>query len=279
MRRRRWFRVLVVIVAIVAAFMLYRVLGVYEFRAGECHALAPRTFAATYPQRLTVMLFNIEGHASLLRSDHIEQIAAVIRKYAPDVVGINEAHRGTWQARFGDHTEQLRLLTGMNVAFGQSYTFMGGSFGNAVLTRGEIVTKDVHDLPGTGEPRSLLESTVRINGGVIQFYVTHTTAWGSMNRATRDTQLKCLLAHLHTSSHPYILVGDLNAPPDAPEIRTFLANDGMRFAGDPKTPTHRVLEERLDYILTDPGWVVRSARVLDDGPSDHRPVLAELIHP
>ena len=41
----------------------------------------------------------------------------------------------------------------------------------------------------------------------------------------------------------------------------------------------RVLEKRLDYILTDPGWIVRSARVLDDGPSDHRPVLAELTHP
>jgi endonuclease/exonuclease/phosphatase family metal-dependent hydrolase len=40
-----------------------------------------------------------------------------------------------------------------------------------------------------------------------------------------------------------------------------------------------VLEQRLDYILTDPGWKLRSARVLDDGPSDHRPVLAELVHP
>ena len=83
------------------------------------------------------MVFNIEGHASLLRSDHIEQIAAVIRKYNPDVVGINEAHRHTWQSRFEDHTEQLRLLTGMNVAFGRSYRFLGGDFGNAVLTRGD----------------------------------------------------------------------------------------------------------------------------------------------
>jgi endonuclease/exonuclease/phosphatase family metal-dependent hydrolase len=261
------------------ALLAYRVFGVYEFRTGDCSALAPRKFAPTYPKRLTVMTFNIEGHASLLNSHHIEEIAAVIRKYAPDVVGINEAHRGTWQARFGDHTEQLRLLTGMNVAFGQSYEFMGGSFGNAMLTRGDIVSTDVHELPGTGEPRSVLESVVRINDGVIQFYVTHTTAWGSVNRGTRDVQLKCLLAHVRTSGHPFILVGDLNAAPDAPEIASFLAQDGMRFAGDPKTPTHRILETRLDYILVDPGWIVRSSRVLDDGPSDHRPVLAELIHP
>jgi endonuclease/exonuclease/phosphatase family metal-dependent hydrolase len=277
-RVRLRYRILLIVAAIFLAGVAYRVLGVYEFRSGECTAVAPRRFAPTYPPRLTVMTFNIEGHASLLRSDHIEQIAAVIRKYAPDVVGINEAHRGTWQARFDDHTEQLRLLTGMNVAFGRSYTFLGGDFGNAVLTRGELVSTDLHELPGTGEPRTVLENVIRINGGVIQFYVTHTTAWGSVNREARRAQLHCLLAHVRTSSHPFIMVGDLNAPPDAPEMAEFLAQDGMRFAGDPKTPTHRVLEQRLDYVLTDPGWTVRSARVLDDGPSDHRPVLVELIH-
>jgi endonuclease/exonuclease/phosphatase family metal-dependent hydrolase len=276
---RRRYKILLLIASIFVAMLAYRVLGVYEFRSGECTARAPKRFAETYPKRLTVMTFNIEGHASLLNSGHIEEIAAVIRKYAPDVVGINEAHRGTWQARFGDHTEQLRLLTGMNVAFGQSYTFLGGDFGNAMLTRGDVLSTDVHELPGTGEPRTVLESAVRINGGIVQIYVTHTTAWGSVNRETRRAQLHCLLAHVRTSGHPFILVGDLNAPPDAPEMAEFLANDGMRFAGDPKTPTHRVLEQRLDYILGDPGWVVRSARVLDDGPSDHRPVLAELVHP
>jgi endonuclease/exonuclease/phosphatase family metal-dependent hydrolase len=276
--RQRILRVLFVIAALFVAMLAYRVLGVYEFRSGECKALAPRTFAPTYPTHLTVMTFNIEGHASLLKSHHLEEIAAVIRKYAPDIVGINEAHRGTWQARFADQTEQLRLLTGMNVAFGESYSFLGGEFGNAMLTRGDIVSTDVHELPGTGEPRTILESVVRINGGTIQFYVTHTTAWGPVNRDARRTQLHCILAHVRSSGHPFILVGDLNAPPAAPEIAEFLANDGMRLAGDPKTPTHRVLETRLDYILADPGWIMRSARVLDDGPSDHRPVLAELVH-
>jgi endonuclease/exonuclease/phosphatase family metal-dependent hydrolase len=276
---RRRYKILLAIVLFFVAIAAYRVLGVYRFRSGECDARPARVFAPTYPKRLVVMAFNIEGHASLLRSGHIEEVAATIRKYAPDVVGINEAHRGTWQARFGDHVEQLRLLTGMNVVFGRSYTFMGGHFGNAVLTRGEIVSSEVHELPGTGEPRSLLDTVIRVNGGTIEFYVTHTTAWGSMNREARRGQLNCILTHIRSSRHPFILVGDLNAPADAPELAEFLARDGMRSAGDPATPTHRVLEQRLDYILGDPGWIVRSARVLDDGPSDHRPVLAELVHP
>lgn len=272
-------RTLLVFGVLVLIVVAYRVLGVYEFRSGECTALKPRRFASTYPKHLTVMTFNIEGHASLLREDHIAEVAKTIVKYHPDVVAINEAHRGTWQARFGDHVEQLRRLTGMNGVFGRSYTFLGGEFGNAVLTRGQIVKADVHKLPGTGEPRSLLETVVRVNGGLIEMYVTHTTAWASMNKATRDLQLQCVNAHLNASAFPFIVAGDLNAPPDSEEMARFLHHNTLQFVGDAKVPTHRVMEQRLDYILADPGWQVRSSRVLDDGPSDHRPVLAELVHP
>jgi endonuclease/exonuclease/phosphatase family metal-dependent hydrolase len=276
MRRLRKTLLIVLIVAVVA--VSYRVLGVYEFRSGECTALPPRHFESSYPAHLTVMTFNIEGHASLLRTDHIEQIASTIRKYNPDIVGINEAHRGTWQSRFTDHAEQLRQLTGLNVAYGRSYRFMGGDFGNAILTRGEILSTDVHKLPGTGEPRSLLEALIRVNGGIVQFYVTHTSAWGGINRAARRDQLRCINAHVQASGHPFILTGDLNAPPESPEIAAFLGTNVLKFAGDPHAATHKVVGQRLDYILTDGGWTVRTARVLDDGPSDHRPVLAELVH-
>ncbi len=272
-------RTLLILAVIVAVGVAYRVLGVYELRSGECTALPPRNFASTYPKRLVVMTFNIEGHASLVRADHIEEVAKTIRKYNPDVVAINEAHRGTWQARFGDHVEELRRRTGMNGVFGRSYSFLGGEFGNAVLTRGTILKADVHKLPGTGEPRSLLETVVRVNGGIVEMYVTHTTAWASINKATRDRQLQCVNAHVRASGFPFIVAGDLNAPPESEEIARFLNRNVLQFVGDAKTPTHRLMEQRLDYILVDPGWTVRSARVLDDGPSDHRPVLAELIHP
>jgi endonuclease/exonuclease/phosphatase family metal-dependent hydrolase len=257
----------------------YRILGVYEFRSGECSAVPPRKFAPTYPKHLVVMTFNIEGHASLLKSHHIEEVAKTILKYKPDIVGINEAHRNTWQARFGDHVEQLERLTGMKAAFGRSYIFAGGEFGNAMLTRGRILSKEVHDLPGTGEPRTLLETVVSVNGGLVDFYVAHTAAWASLNESTRDVQMQCINAHLRASRHPFILTGDLNAPPDSPEISRFLGTNDLQFVGNPKEPSHRVMEQRLDYILVDSGWQVRGSRVLDDGPSDHRPVIAELTHP
>lgn len=278
--RRRLKRTFLVLLAIIILSVSYRVLGVYQFRSGECTARPARKFSSTYPKRLVVMAFNIEGHATLIRGDdHIDDIADVIREYKPDVVGINEAHRGTWQARFGDHVDALAKRTGMTALFGRSYTFMGGHFGNAVLTRGRVLRSDVHNLPGTGEPRSLLEAVLEVNGGTIEVYVTHVTAWAKLGAEAREDQLQCINAHIRAAAHPFILLGDLNAPPEAEEMKKFLDRNVLQLAGDPATPTHRVMEQRLDYILIDPGWQVRAARVLDDGPSDHRPVLAELVHP
>lgn len=278
-RFRRTRRVATFFAAIILIVIAYRILGVYEFRSGECSPPSPGKFQPTYPQRLVVMTYNIEGHASLLKPHHIEEIAKTIQRHQPDIVAINEAHRGTWQARFGDHVEQLRRLTRMNGAFGRSYTFLGGDFGNAVLTRGEVVRASVHDLPGTGEPRAVFESVVRVNGGVIELYVTHLAAWGSINAKTRDLQLQCLADHVRASAHPFILAGDLNAAPDAEEIRKFLQLGIVSEALATPVPTHKVMEKQLDHILVSSGWKVRSARVLDEGPSDHRPVLVELGPP
>jgi endonuclease/exonuclease/phosphatase family metal-dependent hydrolase len=277
--RRFLKRTAVVIAVIVVAGIAYRVFGVYRFRSGECSARKPMHFALTYPKRLLVMTYNIEGHASLLKPHHIEEIAATIRRYHPDVVGLNEVHRGTWQARFGDHTKLLAKLTGMNVVFGTSYRFAGGDFGNAVLTRGQIVSSEVHEMPGIGEPRTLLETILRVNGGTIEFYVGHTAAWASINEKVRGEQLQCMNEHLNASAYPFILVGDLNAPPESGEVVKFLDRNTLQFVGDRKAPSHKLMEQRLDYILADPGWQVRWSRVADEGPSDHRPVIAELVHP
>ncbi len=44
---------------------------------------------------------------------HLAEIARVIREQRPDVVALQEVHRGTWQARFRDQPAELARLTGM----------------------------------------------------------------------------------------------------------------------------------------------------------------------
>jgi endonuclease/exonuclease/phosphatase family metal-dependent hydrolase len=227
-----------------------------------------------------VMTYNIEGDAELFKgSKHIDDIAAVINQIKPDIVGLNEVHRSTWQARFEDQVGRLQRLTHMNGVFGRSYSELGGAFGNAMLTRGAIVSADVHNLPCAGEPRSLLATTIRIDHATIQVYVGHVAAWGGFNSSIRSKQLDCLGSHVRVSKYPHILTGDFNAPPESTEISRFRQlNTTLQICGADLPITQRLMKKRIDYIFADLGWQVREAHVVEAGPSDHFPVVAELTH-
>ncbi len=274
-------RVTLILSTVILAVAGYRFAFIYRWRTGDCATGGQPVQASTiYPRRLLVMTYNIEGDAELLKgSSHIDEIARVINEVNPDIVGLNEVHRGTWQARFHDQIARLQQLTHMNGVFGRSYSEVGGAFGNAMLTRGQIVAADVHNLPCAGEPRSLLATTVRIDHADIQFFVGHVASWGGLNRSTRDKQLECIGSHVRVSPYPHILTGDFNAPPEATEMARFRRlNTTLQICGAGLPPTQRVMNKRIDYIFADRGWQVRSARVLEAGPSDHFPVIAELWH-
>ncbi|HVT45236.1 MAG TPA: endonuclease/exonuclease/phosphatase family protein [Thermoanaerobaculia bacterium] len=291
-------RIVAILALSFAAFMTYRVFGVYTVRVGECAPpgtllvpsdrrsitvdgdrvayFPPRSPAAHAAPSLLVMSYNIEGHAARLDAQHLEEIAEVIRRHNPDVVGLQEVHRRTWQSRFEDQAERLAHLTGMKAFFGRSFSSWGGEYGNAVLTRWEIGGCLVHELPSLGEPRSLTECRIRIGENELSFFVTHLTTWGRLRRRMRAEQIECLMQLMRRSERPYILVGDFNASPSTPEMVELLRSDHLRACGAHDHPTHRLTRQHIDYIFSDHGWQTRSARVVREGPSDHWPLIAEL---
>ena len=227
--------------------------------------------------RLRVMSYNVGGHGARWSGRHVDRVAEAIVAAKPDLVGLQEVHRGTRQSRLADQAEALGRLTGMAVHFGKSYEMEGGGeFGNIVLTSGELRSAEVYPLPGPGEPRTLLHTIVDFHDSEIHFYVTHLAAWGRWGRAARSVQISGLVERLQQSDGPFILVGDLNAPPDAPEIGTLMAAELFRMCGDGTTITHRFMRQRIDYVFADPGWTTVSSEVIRSGPSDHWPVLVEL---
>ncbi len=225
---------------------------------------------------LRVLSYNIHGQAHLFDSRYLERIARVIRELEPDVVGLQEVHRGGWKARYEDQAAVIARLTGMEVAYGPSFEGRSASFGNAVLTSGDIEHVEVLPLPSPGEPRTLLRSRIRVGSFGLDFYVTHLAAWGRLGRSARGMQTNTLLERLPQSEGPFVLVGDLNAAPAAPELRPLLAAQLFRMCGDAAVCTHRIMRERIDYVFADPGWTTLSSRAIETGPSDHWPVLVEL---
>lgn len=221
------------------------------------------------------MSYNIQGHAAARRQDHLPKLAEVIAAVGADVVGLQEVH---WRTRASaiHQAEVLAKLTGMNVLFGKSTPMHGGEYGNAVLTRGEIVNSFVHPLPGSGEPRSVLQTDIAVHGGTIAFYVTHLAAWGRLLRVARMRQVAELGDIIARGSLPHVLVGDFNVPPGAEEIRTLLAHGHLRVVGDTKEVTFPMTRQRLDYVFCDPRWEFIDSEVIHRGPSDHWPLVVRL---
>jgi len=86
-----------------------------------------------------------------------------------------------------------------------------------------------------------------------------------------------------TPRESLVLLGDLNATPDAPEIAeitkdltdTWLeAGVGPGYTYDAANPT-----KRIDYVLTSGGVVARTAAVATTDSSDHLPVVVDVVLP
>jgi endonuclease/exonuclease/phosphatase family metal-dependent hydrolase len=232
---------------------------------------------------LRVMSYNMLGQASLLSGAYLRWVAQAIERERPDLVGLQEVHRGTWTARFADQVEELARLTGMKAHFGASLVGQPDDgrgrpweVGNAVLAAGEVLEAEVVPLPGTGEPRTLLDARVRVRDFPLRFLVTHLSAWGRLTSPTRHLQVQHVAARLAACGEPFVLVGDLNAPPHAPELRHLMAADLFRMCGDGLESTHRMSRQRLDYVFADAGWTIVGERVPRGGPSDHYPVVVDL---
>ncbi len=221
------------------------------------------------------MTYNIQGHAAAKREDHLPKIAEVISALSPDVVGLQEVHCRTRASQI-DQAESLASLTGYQLAFGNSCSMDGGEYGNAVLTRGRVVASHVHPLPGSGEPRSVLEVDLELDGRRFCFFSTHLAAWGRLLRLARMKQTAELGEIMGRTTLPRVLVGDFNVPPAALEIRTLLSHGHLRVAGEGTEPSFPMTRQRLDYIFCDSAWEVAGSEVVRRGPSDHWPVVASL---
>lgn len=234
-----------------------------------------------------------------------------IRELAPDVIGLQEVlhHDGKSQAH------AIAEGFGYEVAFGKAHDLGGGvEFGNAVLSRWPILKTDVSPLPtgGTREARSVLFAELASPHGTLPFFVTHFN-WKFHEGVVREEQaleVARLLKHkAPIAGLPPILVGDLNAQPEATEIRflkglhalsgkSMFLDDAFEHAGEgegytfdaQRNPFAALTHEyprRIDYVLVrgpdkhGRGKPVHARVVLEEvvdgiAASDHYGVYAEI---
>jgi endonuclease/exonuclease/phosphatase family metal-dependent hydrolase len=124
----------------------------------------------------------------------------------------------------------------------------------------------------------LLAATVDVHGTAVRVFVTHLDY--RKDPAVRRTQVAEMLARIGAVDSPTLLLGDMNASPDAPELQPLFARlhdswpatawPGFSYPAD--TPA-----ERIDYVLVSPNTKVDTAFVpVAPNASDHRPVVVDL---
>ncbi|TDD63017.1 metal-dependent hydrolase [Kribbella antibiotica] len=249
--------------------------------------------AAAVPERgrnVTVMSYNIHHGAGVDGVLDLERIAVLIEQNGADVVGLQEVDRH-WSERSNwvDQPAWFAKRLKMHYAYAANLDLPPvkpgeprRQYGTAILSKYPI--KDFQNtllpLYPTGEQRGLAVATIKVRGAELRFANTHLT---SNNNAERLEQARKVVELLGLSRPDQVrkatlLVGDLNARPDAPEIKTLtgVLNDtwvevgeGPGYTIEASNPT-----ARIDYQLHSSQLEPLKAAVPVTLASDHLPVVA-----
>ncbi|MBK1786224.1 endonuclease/exonuclease/phosphatase family protein [Prauserella cavernicola] len=259
-------------------------------------ALAAGTLAAltTAPAHavgeLTVLSFNIHHAQGTDDVLDLERTARVIRSSEADVVGLQEVDKHfSERSDWADQAGELAELLGYHVAFGANIDRDPPAqgrprvqYGTAVLSRYPITSaENTHLTSSPGEEqRGLLHAELDVDGVPVHLYNTHLAAGSEQDRLSQAREI----VDLAGSAERSVLVGDLNALPGAPEIRTLdeVFTDAWTAGdGDGATYPSASPDRRIDYVLTGGSARPVETKVLDTEPeaSDHLPVVSRVEIP
>lgn len=231
--------------------------------------------------RLTAMTYNICSGKNMARERNLEFAAEVIRYVQPSFVTLNEVRSHTSDIGTVDQADELGRLTGYYPVFGKSIDVMGGDYGNALLTRLPLISRDIIHIPdperdgeGFYEHRSILRCVLMAEGTPLTVLTTH---FGLMP-GEQANAVKTVLSILASENGPVMLMGDLNLTPDATALKPLMEalTDTAAGKSEPLTFPSDKPEIKIDYIFHTSDIECTSLRTIDTQNSDHKPLVAEI---
>ena len=233
---------------------------------------------------LRVLSYNIHHAAGTDGKLDLKRIANVIQSVNPDVVSLQEVDQHARRSGSINQPTELGKLTGMRVIFAENIPLQGGSYGNAILSRFEIDSKNHALLPNhrKGEQRGLISSTLRWQSqgeqaNKFNFTATHFDHRSNDSERVASARQVNELA-ISDPNTPSLIAGDFN---DVRGSKTLeILQEKWSIAG-PELPTVPVAEptRQIDFILYRPinRWTVLKTEVLKESvASDHRAILSVL---
>ncbi|MBI5566940.1 MAG: endonuclease/exonuclease/phosphatase family protein [Chloroflexi bacterium] len=237
----------------------------------------PATTTGQLPIR--IMSYNLHSGFDVTGRFNLEGAAQAIELEQADVIGLQEISRG-WVL-----DGSIDMLTWLSQRLNLPYVWGSTAdpmWGNAILSRYPI--KDVQYLAMPNNDvvrpaRGYLVATIEVGDGSISLIVTHLHHVGS-DSALRVPQVQAVLGTWARRAGT-VLLGDLNATPDAPEMQ-LLREAGLIDAfteagkGDGFTYASNRPFQRIDYIYHSADLSSQSFEVNPGLASDHRGIAVTI---
>ncbi|MFU0800654.1 MAG: hypothetical protein ACFWUE_08360 [Xylanivirga thermophila] len=247
------------------------------------------------PETIRIMNYNIRTGIGIDGVYDLKRTLQVIRESGADIVGLTEvdvnfSDRSNFDNQVAILSKELDMYSFYGHIYDMDPTEEGKprrKYGMAILSKYPIVDSTNHEItrlstqgkdpiptPMPGFP----EAKINVNGNMLYFHVTHLDYRG--DPIVREMQVDDMLNIYSEIAGPKILVGDLNALPDAPELVPLFEylNDSWDLTGEGEGYTFPVdnPHKRIDYILTSTKIEVVNAEVIDADASDHSPVIVDI---
>lgn len=225
---------------------------------------------------MRIVTFNVRHAATADDRVDTDLLARSCAGLGADLLALQEVDVGGRRSGGADQAAAVARATGMRHVFGRaSRGPLGGSFGNALLSRDGLDAVAVLGLPRRRRRgrarRSVILAEVTVGDRRLSVAATHLSVHGDESPG----QLAAVVSALAARPRPRVLLGDLNLGPA--EVTPVVERAGMRLA-DPTVASFPADAPRLriDHVAVD-GLDIVSVEVLDRLPvSDHRPVRVGL---
>lgn len=233
----------------------------------------PMHRAAEGPASLTVLTWNVHN-----QFQHLEELQRAVAAYHPDLVCLQEARDPAFD-RLLPGWDSVDAI-GLKLYARQALQMQAGPVQlRAVATRPWLAAK----VTVQGRQMNVLGVHVTTNQEGLR--VWHRL--GSLRAFLEHAQLSRALqlgaiARTASPAEPLLVLGDFNTPPLSPLHRMlqWRLTDSYAACGHGLGLTYvarrRIPSWRIDYVWCGNGLQPVSCRVGRAGPSDHRPVIAEL---
>lgn len=229
---------------------------------------------------MKIMTFNIQSGKNYPDIDtiNIRYCAAVIEKYNPDIVGLNEVHDG---GKWGYQTKELAELLGYPYYYFAEAIIAGSPYGNAILSKYPLkkaetvmIPDPVKDEDAYYETRCILHAVVE-GEEELDVLVTHI----GLANGEKVNAVKTIMSLIGNSPSRTALLGDFNMHPDNPlldEFKGVLCDSANYEKGDYFTFPSDNPAEKIDYIFLSKDIETKKIIIPEEIGSDHRAYLCEV---